>query len=55
LSNPVSTGIASGDYEVGTDYSGMGGCIPDLSDKPTKFPILRSKVTGTRMRFVIAE
>jgi len=42
-------------YEVVADYSGSGGCIPDLSNKRTPFPVLSSKVKGERLQFKLTE
>ena len=42
-------------YEVVADYSGSGGCLPDLSNKRTPFPVLHSKVKGVRMQFELTE
>jgi hypothetical protein len=36
--------LPAGNYELFADYSGSGGCVPDLSDKRTQFPVLHSKV-----------
>jgi hypothetical protein len=42
-------------YEVVADYSGSGGCLPDLSNKRTPFPVLHSKVEGVRIQFELTE
>jgi hypothetical protein len=42
-------------YEVVAEYSGSGGCLPDLSNKRTPFPVLHSKVKGVRMQFELTE
>ena len=48
---PAFPTLPPGKYEVGADYSGEGGCVPDLSKKSTKFPVLRSRLKAPRMQF----
>jgi hypothetical protein len=47
--------LPPGKYEVSAAYSGTSGCVPDLSNKRTQFPILRSKVKGMQMQFELTE
>ena len=48
---PLPPGI----YEVAARYSGSGMCLPDLGNKHTQFPVLRSKVETVRTPFELAE
>ena len=52
---PGIPALAPGIYEVSAGYSGMGGCVPDLSNKHTQFPILRSRIKGVLMQFELTE
>ena len=52
---PGIPALPPGKYEVSAAYSGMGDCVPDLSNKHTQFPILQSKVKGVRMQFELTE
>lgn len=52
---PGIPALPPGKYEVSAAYSGMGDCIPDLSNKRTQFPILQSRVKGIRMQFELTE
>ncbi len=52
---PGIPALSPGKYEISVAYSGMGDCVPDLSNKRTKFPILQSKVKGVRMQFELTE
>jgi hypothetical protein len=47
--------LSPANYEVVAEYSGSGGCLPDLSKKHTPFPVLHSKVKGVRMQFELIE
>ena len=49
------TPLPPGNYELVADYSGSGGCVPDLSDKRTQFPVLHSKVKGVRLQLELTE
>jgi hypothetical protein len=42
-------------YEVVVEYSASDGCLPDLSNKRTPFPVLHSKVKGVRMQFELTD
>lgn len=42
-------------YEVAVEYSASDGCLPDLSNKRTPFPVLNSKVKGERLQFKLTE
>jgi len=52
---PGIPALPPGKYEVSAAYSGMGDCVPDLSNKRTQFPILQSRVKGVRMQFELTE
>jgi hypothetical protein len=52
---PGIPALAPGKYAVSAAYSGMGDCVPDLSNKRTQFPILQSRVKGVRMQFELTE
>jgi hypothetical protein len=42
-------------YEVVVEYSASDGCLPDLSNKRTPFPVLNSKVKGERLQFKLTQ
>jgi hypothetical protein len=52
---PGIPALPPGKYEVSAAYSGIGGCVPDLSNKRTQFPILQSRVKGVRMQLELTE
>ncbi len=55
----VRTGVIPplppGTYEIAAEYAGSGGCLPDLNNKPTQFPIVQSRVKAVRTHFELTE
>ncbi len=47
--------LPPGNYEVNVGYSALPGCTPDMSGRPTKFPVFNSKITAPRMQFEIVK
>lgn len=52
LPHPV---LAPGDYEVIVVYTGHDVCLPDLSQRQAKFPILQSTVEGDPIHVQLTE
>jgi hypothetical protein len=52
---PRIPALAPGKYEVTVSYSGEGVCVPDLSKKDTKFPVLQSTVRGAPVQVELTE
>lgn len=52
---PQSPPLRPGRYEVTAVYSGSSVCVPDLSNKKTKFPVLQSTVTAAPVQVELTE
>ena len=51
----VTPPLSPGTYEIAAEYSGSGGCLPDLGNKLTQFPVLRSRLEPVRTPFELTE
>lgn len=53
--NPHAAALAPGDYEVTVTYRTDDVCLPDLTNREAKFPILQSTVEGDPIHIRLTE